>query len=182
MTPRGGCAPLQPPRPDGAPECWIRTRYQKADANLLMLKVSRSFDRAWIDLGYTLADRQNTSDSWNDFVQGPLDPAVTDFSSLKGRAAWDERHRVVATGGADYPFDLSVSGKLVYSSSRPFTAATVDDLNGDGIFGNDRLPAEPRNGRSTGPSSTPLRWRAPWSRRPSGSLPWHSRSGSRRSA
>ncbi len=116
----------------------------EADAKLLMMQASKTLDRGWMTLAYTLADRQNTSDAWNDFIQGPLDPEVTDFSGLKGRAAWDERHRIVATGGFDYPFGLSVSGKLVYSSGRPYTAIVVDDLNRDGINA-DRPPGEPRN-------------------------------------
>lgn len=120
-----------------------------ADARLLMMVLSRNFDDGWLNLSYTLGDRKNTSDSWNDFVQGSLDPDVTDFSNLKGRAAWDDRHRVVATGGMDFPFGLSASGKFIYSSARPFTALTIMDLNGDG-FSNDRVAGEPRNGR-TGP-------------------------------
>ena len=119
----------------------------EADAKLLMTQLSKNLDRGWLSLAYTLADRQNTSDSWNDFIQAPLDPAVTDFSSLKARAAWDERHRVVATGGRDYPFGLSVSGKLVYASGRPYSAITIDDANGDGRLGNDRPAGEARNGR-----------------------------------
>ena len=117
-----------------------------ADAKMLMLNLSRRFSGGWLDLSYTLADRKNTNDSWNDFLDGPIDPNTTDFSDRKGRASWDERHRVVATAGNDFPFGLSISGKLIYSSGRPYTALTIEDLNGDG-FDNDRPPGELRNGR-----------------------------------
>ena len=46
--------------------------------------------------------------------------------------------------GAMRPRSSLDRGKLVYSSGRPYTAVTIDDLNGDGILGNDRLPGEPR--------------------------------------
>jgi Carboxypeptidase regulatory-like domain/TonB dependent receptor-like, beta-barrel len=116
------------------------------ETRMLMASAEQRFERAWVNVSYTLADRRNTNDSWNDFVFGPLDPDLDDFSALEGRAAWDERHRVVATGGADLPFGLALSGKILYSSRRPYTALTIADLNQDGVP-NDRPPGEPRNAR-----------------------------------
>ena len=139
----------------------------EADTKMLLLGVKKSFSRGWINLNYTLADRHNTNDSWEDIVPAPLDPADDDFSSNRAPAAWDERHRLIATGGTELPFGLSLAVKAIYASARPFTALTTDDLNGDGQV-NDRPPGEERNARS-GPdffrTDLGVEWNLPLSNR-----------------
>lgn len=118
----------------------------RATAKMLLVEARKRFPRGWFTVGYTLADRKDTNDTWG----GPLVPQ-TDPDSLRldeewGPAAWDERHRLVATGGVELPFGLDAVGKVAYSSARPFTAITGRDDNGDGQL-NDRPPGEGRNAR-----------------------------------
>ena len=97
---------------------------------MLLFSARKSFSQGWLDVSYTLADRQITNDNWNSNVQGPLDPDMDDFSRELGPAAWDEHHRLIVTGGLELPFELSAAVKTIYSSARPYTAlTTVDDYH-----------------------------------------------------
>ena len=117
----------------------------RAEAKMLLVEARKSFSRGWLDIGYTLADRKNTNDTWN--VNIPqTDPGDLGLDEEWGPAAWDERHRLVATGGIGLPHDLSLVGKLIYASARPYTALANQDLNGD-LEANDRPPGEGRNAR-----------------------------------
>ncbi len=136
----------------------------EADSKMLLFNARKSFSQGWLDVSYTLADRQITNDNWSSDVQGPLDPDVDDFSSELGPAAWDERHRLIVTGGLELPFELSAAVKTIYSSARPYTAlTTMDDVNADGDF-LDRLRGEGRNARR-GPdffrTDIGIRWTIP---------------------
>ena len=119
----------------------------RADARMLLVWVRRAFPGGWFNLGYTLADRRNTNDNGG----RPLVPQTgleeLDLDEEWGPAAWDERHRVTATGGVTFPFGLGLVAKIVYASARPFTAITGSDDNGDFDSSNDRPPGEERNAR-----------------------------------
>ncbi|MEN8375357.1 MAG: TonB-dependent receptor [Gemmatimonadota bacterium] len=118
----------------------------RADAKMLLVEMRKAFPRGWVNVGYTLADRKNTNDNWGaDVPQN--DPDVLDLDGEWGPAAWDERHRVVATGGIGLPLDVTVAAKVIYASARPFTAITGRDDNGDLDRTNDRPPGEGRNAR-----------------------------------
>ena len=135
----------------------------EAEAKMLMIEARKRFSDGWVSLAYTLADRKNNTDGWNDFT-AQVDPSSEDFSSEWGPAAWDERHRFTATGGADLPYGISFTAKLVANSARPFSAYTGTDDNGDGNPDNrlnDRPAGEGRNERR-GPNffrtDLSLRW------------------------
>lgn len=117
----------------------------EADARMLTVRARRQSERAWFDVSYTLGERETTSDEW--FVFTPqVDPDSEDFSGEMGPAAWDERHRLVAIGGARASFGTGFAVKAVYASGRPYNVVTTEDLNGDGPFNfNDRPPGVSRN-------------------------------------
>lgn len=119
----------------------------RAEAKMLLLEARRAFLGGWFSVGYTLADRKNTNDTWGGGLVPQTDPDRLDLNEEWGPAAWDERHRLVGTGGIELPFGLSAVAKVVYSSARPFTAITGNNDNGDTDAFNDRPPGEGRNAR-----------------------------------
>jgi hypothetical protein len=58
-----------------------------------------------------------------------------------GPTRLDERHRVVMSGVFELPWGLSLSPIMQFASSRPFSANTGLDIDGDGLATNDRLCA-----------------------------------------
>lgn len=117
----------------------------EALGKLLLLRATRQFARSWIDVAYTLASRQTTTDVW--FQRVPqVDPDDEDFAGELGPAAWDERHRIVGLAGSHLPLGFDGTVKIVYSSGRPYNAVTGTDDNGDTIL-NDRILGEGRNAR-----------------------------------
>jgi len=116
----------------------------QANAKLLMFDVRKTFSRGWLSVNYTLANRKNTNDVWQDFVVQE-DPDDEDFSGLMSPASWDERHRIVGVGGVDLLAGLSATAKVVYSSARPFSGFSGTDENGDGDPWND-FDEKGRNG------------------------------------
>lgn len=117
----------------------------RADAKMLLVEIRKDLPMGWLDVGYTLADRKNTSDSWNALV--PLtDSESLDLDLEWGPAAWDERHRLVATGGVEL-LDIDLVTKMIYASARAFTAITGSNDNGDFSSENDRPQGEGRNAR-----------------------------------
>ena len=68
---------------------------------------------------------------------------------MLGPAAWDERHRLVGSGSVAILDDLSLSGKAIYSSAKPYTAltGTDDNLDGEPQGPNDIPAGEGRNAR-----------------------------------
>ena len=118
----------------------------RAEAKMLLVEVRKAWPRGWLNVGYTLADRRNTNDTWTFDV--PLtDPDVLDPETEWGPAAWDERHRLTTTAFVGLPGRVGLAGKVVYASGRPFTAITGSDDNGDFSRENDRPPGEGRNER-----------------------------------
>jgi outer membrane receptor protein involved in Fe transport len=121
----------------------------RATAKMLLVEARKRFPNGWLSIGYTLADRKNTNDGWGGqaFQVPQTDPDSLNLGSEWGRAAWDERHRLVATGEIGLTAGLDLVGKAVYSSARPFTAITGHDDNQDFSTLNDRPPGEGRNAR-----------------------------------
>jgi hypothetical protein len=115
-----------------------------ANAKMLMVDVRKSFARGWGSISYTLADRRNTNDVWQEVVS-QNDPDNNDFSTLLGPAGWDERHRVVGLGQVQLVGGLSATAKVIYSSAKPFTALSGTDDNRDGNPSNDIPAGETRN-------------------------------------
>lgn len=119
----------------------------RATAEMLLASLRKDFANGWLDVGYTLAGRRNTNDTWGQ----PLVPQTgldgVDLSQEWGPAAWDEHHRLVAMGDLALPMGLEVVAKTIYASSRPYTAWTGRDDNGDLGGENDRPAGERRNAR-----------------------------------
>lgn len=118
----------------------------RAEAKMLLVEVRKTFPGGWFDIGYTLADRKNTNDAWGLLVP-QTDAGSLDLDAEWGPSAWDERHRLVATGGIELPLDFGLAAKVIYASARPFTAITGSNDNGDFSLDNDRPPEEGRNAR-----------------------------------
>lgn len=106
---------------------------------MLLVEVRRAFPEGWFDIGYTLSDRKSTSDA-SGILLPQTDPDSLDLDTEWGPTAWDERHRLVATGGLDLPLDLGLVAKVIYASARPFTAITGRNDNGDLSLDNDGPP------------------------------------------
>jgi len=51
----------------------------------------------------------------------------------------DERHRIVASGVFDLPWDFQLAPILQYASSRPYSLNLGLDIDGDGLATNDRI-------------------------------------------
>ena len=72
----------------------------------------------------------------------PADPAGFplgfDAQAFRGPSAVDQRHRFVASGVAELPWRLRLSGVVTLASGRPYTALAGADLNGDGNPVSDR--------------------------------------------
>ena len=58
-----------------------------------------------------------------------------------GPTRLDERHRVVLSGVFNFRWDLQLAPILQFATSRPFSANTGIDIDGDGLATNDRLCA-----------------------------------------
>lgn len=58
-----------------------------------------------------------------------------------GSTRLDERHRVVMSGVFELPWDFQLSPIMQFATSRPFSANTGLDIDGDGLATNDRLCA-----------------------------------------
>ncbi|MDX1577521.1 MAG: TonB-dependent receptor [Gemmatimonadota bacterium] len=142
LDPRAGRAPRYP---DFASVLQVLSA-GRATGKMLLVEAEKTFSDGWLSVAYTLADRKNTNDRWTRPTVPQTDPNGLDLDAEWGPAAWDERHRLVATGGIEWPFGLGLVGKAVYASARPFSAVPGVDVNGDGEE-NDWLPGEGRNAR-----------------------------------
>jgi hypothetical protein len=92
---------------------------------------------------YTLANATTwgaTVGELFDYVNGVSDVRNPFGSGDHGPSGEDVRHRFVVAGTAHLPWKFEVSMLSQFESARPFTMADgADDLNGDGIVGNDRV-------------------------------------------
>ncbi len=121
-------------------------------------------------VSYTLSKAE---DGISDFISSPPQdqgrgrdpqnpdglPVGFDPSAERGPSLQDQRHRFVATGVQELPFEFQVSGIFTEGSGRPYNIIAGVDLNGDGDAtvspGPDRArttPADPSTsiGRNTG--------------------------------
>jgi hypothetical protein len=68
--------------------------------------------------------------------------------SFRGPSAVDQRHRCVLSALGRLPWRLELSGIVTVGSSRPFTALSGVDSNGDGVAATDRARRDPRDAAS----------------------------------
>jgi len=75
-----------------------------------------------------------------DYVNGVSDVRNPFGPGDHGPSGEDVRHRFVIAATAHLPWKFEVSTLSQFESARPFTMAdSADDLNGDGVFNNDRV-------------------------------------------
>jgi outer membrane receptor protein involved in Fe transport len=118
----------------------------RASAKMVLVGARKASEAGWFSVAYTLADRKNTNDTWSRPLVPQNDPDRLDLDAEWGPAAWDERHRLVVTGGVRVALGFRLVAKTVYASARPYTAVLATDVNGDTQL-NDRSPGEGRNAR-----------------------------------
>ncbi|HEU4391455.1 MAG TPA: hypothetical protein VFV34_26930, partial [Blastocatellia bacterium] len=90
---------------------------------------NRSNKRFTLFASYVLAKVNSDTDGPSTF---PADPF--DLSKEYGRSALDIRHRVIAGGALNLPWQLTVNPFVVAASGAPFNITTGKDSNGDTVF------------------------------------------------
>lgn len=114
-------------------------------------------------VSYTLAKEENRGAT----------VAVTDFYNPeldRGPGDDERRHTLVASGGVQLPYEVTLGAVLSFRSSRPFSARAGRDLNRDGASGSDYVPGTTRNMGNRGQHDAMLAavnaWRAQNGRAP----------------
>lgn len=98
-------------------------------------------------VAYTLASSENDTDG-----RGSIPQDQNDILADRGPASTDARHRVAASGVLELPYDCRLSALLNATSALPYNETTGNvDKNGDGVFGNERLPGVGRNSERGSP-------------------------------
>ncbi len=109
-----------------------------ADYNGLQNQVSyRGNPHMFASVSYTLSSATNTTEPDGNGV-GPNESNIVALGEVeRGPSLLDQRHRAVITYLYRLPFHITAGTLMQFASSRPFTATTGVDNNGDGI-NNDR--------------------------------------------
>jgi carboxypeptidase family protein/TonB-dependent receptor-like protein len=109
-----------------------------ADYNGLQTSITyRGHSKMYASLSYTLSKATNTSEPDGNGVapnQGHVDRLGEEE---RGPSLVDQRHRAVITFSYQLPYNLTAGTVSFFASSRPFSATTGVDNNGDGA-NNDR--------------------------------------------
>jgi hypothetical protein len=90
-------------------------------------------------LSYTWSSSENDTDGPTSFPQDQ-----TNLPGDRGPASHDSRHRVVATGIVDLPFNCHLATVVTARTALPYNVTTGFDDNGDSVI-NDRPAGERRN-------------------------------------
>src|SRR5262249_39977724 len=99
--------------------------------------VYRGHPRIYASLSYTLAKATNTFEPDGNGIN-PNQGIITRLGEEeRGPSVVDQRHRGVLTFSYRFPFDITAGTLTMLASSRPFSATTGVDNNGDGA-NNDR--------------------------------------------
>ncbi len=97
----------------------------------------RGISRMFASLSYTLSKATNTFEPDGNGVN-PNQGIITQLGEVeRGPSVVDQRHRAVITFSYRFPLDITAGTLTQLASSRPFTATTGVDNNGDGS-NNDR--------------------------------------------
>lgn len=101
---------------------------------------SYTYTRAWDNSNYSCC---TASGGYSDPTTGVFGPneigEAGDSKRAWGRSDYSRDHTFILAGYADLPWDIKLSGIWRSQSGRPYTVVGDDDLNGDGLTGNDRL-------------------------------------------
>jgi hypothetical protein len=97
----------------------------------------RGNPRYQASVSYTLAKATNTTEPDGNGIN-PNDANIARLGEEeRGPSVVDQRHRAVIQGSYNFPYNVTVGTLMQFASSRPFTATTGVDNNGDGS-NNDR--------------------------------------------
>jgi hypothetical protein len=109
-----------------------------ADYDGLQTQISyRGNSRMYLAVSYTLSKATNTSEPDGNGI-GPNESNIARLGEVeRGPSLLDQRHRAVIMFNYRLPFNLTAGTLTQLASSRPFTATTGIDNNGDGA-NNDR--------------------------------------------
>jgi outer membrane receptor protein involved in Fe transport len=108
----------------------------KMQYDALLVSADRRFGTASLRVAYTLARALNyANDDQIPFLNGPIDP--TDLARESGPTPTDRRHRLVASGQAQLPGKINLSGLWTMSSGVPMDIMMPD--------GQTRIPVLQRN-------------------------------------
>lgn len=114
-----------------------RSRYDGVSF-VVQHRLSRHFD---LTAHYTLASASTwgaTVGELFDFVNGVTDVRNPFGPGDHGPSGEDVRHRLVVAGALELPGRFELATLSQFESARPFTMATMVDLNNDGLDSNDR--------------------------------------------
>jgi hypothetical protein len=109
-----------------------------ADYNGLQTMFSyRGNQKLYASVSYTLSKATNTSEPDGNGI-APNQSIITRLGEEeRGLSVVDQRHRAVITVSYKFPFQITAGTLAMLASSRPFSATTGIDNNGDGL-NNDR--------------------------------------------
>jgi len=97
----------------------------------------RGNSRMFVSLSYTLSRATNTFEPDGNGIN-PNEPNILRLGEIeRGPSVVDQRHRAVMTFSYKFPFNITAGTLTQFASSRPFSATTGVDNNGDGA-NNDR--------------------------------------------
>ena len=116
----------------------VLTNLGVADYDGLQTQVTyRGNARMFAAVSYTLSKATNTSEPDGNGV-APNDGNIARLGEVeRGPSLLDQRHRAVITFSYQFPYNITAGTVTQLASSRPFTATTGIDNNGDGA-NNDR--------------------------------------------
>jgi hypothetical protein len=113
------------------------------------LQLQKQFLRRYaVSAAYTYSKSEDlisftSSQAFSNFQFAPLDGTLTNRNARP--SAFDRPHKVTVTGTAALPFGFGLGVTYVGQSGLPYTWTVANDVNGDGVGGNDLVfvPADP---------------------------------------
>jgi hypothetical protein len=116
----------------------VLTNLGVADYNGLQTQISyRGNRKMYAAVSYTLSKTTNTSEPDGNGI-GPNESVLSQLGEQeRGPSLLDQRHRAVITFLYHFPYNFTAGTLSQFASSRPFSATTGVDNNGDGL-NNDR--------------------------------------------
>lgn len=126
------------PTPGGVRQVNVLMNLGVADYDGLQMNFSyRGNRKAYAAVSYTLSKATNTTEPDGNGVN-PNDGNIARLGEVeRGPSVVDQRHRAVITFSYKLPYNFTAGTLAMLASSRPFTATTGIDNNGDGA-NNDR--------------------------------------------
>lgn len=118
-----------------------------------------------IAVGYTYSKSMDlmsltSSQALSNFQFAPIDGSIADRNARP--SAFDRPHKITVTATAELPYGFGLGVSYVGQSGLPYTWTTSNDVNGDGISGNDLVyvPATPDKITFQGGDADGSKWKA----------------------